>query len=313
MIEDQIQPLAIIPLEDTDSETLHSQSTNKTDQLTGYARLAHLAKPKQLPANFIEDRRSVYWTDGPKNTNENYELSKRGQNLACPKHPHRNYRGDRPSPIWKVNKAAMNAKPNDRIVKLAEHKLPHKNWVEDQPVISFIKKETMEAHPSDRILALAQPKAADSRFVTPQISKTQLDILQRDGNRKFAPNGKVNEAFINESKTPDFVERLSNSKQSPKGFRPDRPIKWKITESMKAVEITDRVDELSKMRRVGKRGVAKCMPEDKSAEIIFFAPNDGAKTPYNPYQVPRAALKAQASDRISELATPVARKQRQKK
>ena len=318
-IEDQIQALPIIPLssteesEETGMTSAVESDSNSNKPLTGLARLAALAKPKPLPPNFIEDRRSVYWTDGPKNTNKDYNLTERGKNLAQAKYPHSNYRGDRPSPIWKVTTAAKNAEANDRIVKLAKAKPPHPDWVEDQSIISVLKKSSMVANPSDRILAMAQPKAADPRFVTPQISKTQLDILQRDGRkRKFGPDGKVVENFGNDQKEPDFVERLCQPKGAPKGFRPDRPIITKITESMKNAEISNRVDELSKMRRVGKRGVPKCMPEDKTAEIIFFDPKDGSKTPYNPYQVPKAALKAVAKDRINELATPVARKQRQK-
>lgn len=320
-IEDQIQALPIIPLSSTEESDQSSGMVSATETdldsnkpLTGLARLAALAKPKPLPPNFIEDRRSVYWTDGPKNTSKDFSLSNRGKNLAQAKWPHSDYRGDRPSPIWKVTKAAKSAEASGRIVKLAKAKQPHQDWVEDQPIISVIKKSSMEVNPSDRILAMAQPKNADARFVTPQISKTQLDILQRDGRkRKFGPDGKVVENFGNDQKEPDFVERLCQPKGAPKGFRADQPIITKITESMKNAEISNRVDELSKMRRVGKRGVPKCMPQDKTAEIIFFDPKDGSKTPYNPYNVSRAALKAVAKDRINELATPVARKQRQKK
>lgn len=287
----EVEPLAVIPL--SDSSNAGSNAASKAGSkpiLTGIARLSELAKSKPIPPNFIEDRRSVYWTDAPLVVSKNYQLNMRSCNLASAKMPHRDHRGDRPSPIWKVTPAARRARPSGRVALLASPKEVHPDWFQDQPVATVINRRALNAVPSGRLIQLARPKVADSRYIAPSISLTQLDILKDDNPRKFNRKGKVVEV---PDSCPDFVDRLCPAKGMPKGFKEDRPIKWAIYSATKNATISDRVDYLSKLRRVGKRG------ED---DIIIA----------DPYKVSRGAMKASATDRIGELSTPIARKLRQK-
>ena len=329
-IEDQITPLPIIPLSTTEDEE-SSQITNDPKDskpvLTGIARLSQLAQPKPVPSSFRADRRSVYWTDKPLEVRDDFKLSKRNENLAKAKISHKDHRGDRPSPIWKVKNAAKTAVPSERVLVLAGHKQPHPDWLEDLNICTSISERALTAEPTDRIIELAKPKQADPRYITPSISRTQLDILQSEGTRKFGPDGKVIENLLssNNANVPTFVDRLSEPKGNPKGFKTDRPVRWEMSEETKKAEIRPRVDELSKIRRVGKRFTDVRSGEDGSgasgaalagndaAEIIVFDPYDGTKISYNPYKVSKAAMKASPSERIEALSTPIARKMRQKK
>lgn len=304
MIEEQIAPLPIIPLSD-ESQTTSSSS----GQLTGQARLDQLSKPKLMHPNFIEDKRSVYWSDPPKDVNKNYKISDRNNKLADAKPSHKDHRGDRPTPIWKVKKSAINAVASDRVKQLANPKHPHPEWVEDQPISTVIDESALTAEPSARIIELSRAKEADNRYITPSISRTQLDILQREGQRKFGKDGKVIETKDN---IPNYVERLSIPKGNPRGYRPDRPVKWIINTNK--TDCPSRVEELSAIRRVGKRGDVKSMHENKDCnEIILFDAYNGTGNCYNPYKVSSAALNAKASERIESLAAPIPRKMKSKK
>merc|ERR1712032_1343570 len=69
-------------------------------------RIKSLAQYKNIHRDFIEDKRSAYWTDGPIKVQNDNRLTQNQRNLAKPKLPHIKYKGDRPSPKWKVSKKA---------------------------------------------------------------------------------------------------------------------------------------------------------------------------------------------------------------
>jgi len=250
------------------------------NKLQNESRIDQLSKPKPLPPGFSEDRRSVYWTDQPLRPAK--YLTSRQRELALPKHPHKNYQGDRPSPIWRVSPAAKLWKPNRRLSLLAAAKNAHPDFKTDKPVWSVINKNTLNAERSERIITLSRPKGADSRYINPSISLSELDILRTKARQK-------------KQEEPEWVDRLSQSKQTPKGFRKDRPVRWRITPEMLSVKVSDRVDELSNIRRIGKNG--------------NWVSNDVE----DPYAVSKAAMKASVAERIENLCKPIPRKMRSKK
>lgn len=247
-------------------------------------RIKSLAQYKKIHRDFIEDKRSVYWTDGPIKVQSQNKLTQNQKNLAQHKLPHINYKGDRPSPIWRVSKRALRAKITDRQRVLAVAKAPHPLWLQDQPVQTRVSKRTMDAFPTDHILRLSMPKQADSRYLKPSISLEELGALKNeDRTTKIDEN------------PPEWVNRLSSFKKSPNGYKPDRPVRWVINHGTKAAIITEHVDKLSKLQRIGKR------------------PGADPNVVDNPYAVSRAARRTEATGRINELAAPLPRKVRMKK
>jgi len=266
---------------------IHSRHTMNTNFRGDPKRIAQLAGYKRLDPKFVEDRRSVYWTDRPVQVQGKDQLSSRQAGLAFPKLPHRLYQGDRPSPIWQVSNSAMRAHVSNRVKELSCPKLPHGKWQKDKPVQTVVRLPALKHRPTGRIVQLSQPKAADSRYINPSISLENLAELTLLNYRHPSQRPEQN--------MPEWAERLSESKPTPVGYRADRPIRWVIHKSTLEANTPARVDELSKIRRVGKQGG----PDVNEVE--------------DPYAVSRAAKKASASSRVSELAVPIARKVRQKK
>lgn len=250
------------------------------------SRIQELALPKPINKNFIEDRRSVYWTDSPIRFHGKNKITDRQKMLAQPKMSHPAHRSDRPSPIWIVSKGALKSNVSQRVTSLANPKKPHTEWEEDKPVFSIIRPSALKTSPTERVLQLARPKNADSRYIKPSISEYQLDIL----NQK-----RIFKRLEADEEPKEWVERLSHSKPTPKGFKKDRPVKWAIHNPTLKAEISTRVDALSKIRRVGKRG----------DELLNYV--------IDPYAVSPASMKATATERIAELSTPIQRKMRAKK
>jgi len=252
-------------------------------------RITQLARPKPLPSKFIEDRRSVYWVDGPIRKNGINNLSYRQNELAVAKLPHVRYQGDRPSPIWKVSPKAIRYKVSNRVESLSCPKLPHAQWMTDKPVQTVLKKRTLVALPSNRIIEMSLPKKADRRYVDPTLSDTQLDILLRIADRDEGIE-------LEEQAPPAWIERLSDAKATPKGYQKDRPVMWTIERKTLKAQISERVDALSKIVRPGKR-----LDEPNRNDVE------------DPYAVSRGAMKAAATQRVSDLSAPIPRKMRQKK
>lgn len=247
-------------------------------------RIAQLACYKKLDPNFVEDRRSVYWTDGPIRVQGKHKHTDRQKVLAFPKLPHKKYQGDRPSPIWTVSNSAMRARVSNRVKALSCPKLPHIKWQQDKPVQTVIQKRSLVGKPTQRVITLSQPKDFDPRYINPSISLENLGALTNYKEKHPA-----------EEQVPDWVDRLAASKPTPKGYRADRPIRWVVHQKTRETTASDRVDALSKIRRVGKRSG----PDVNEVE--------------DPYAVSAAAKRATASARVTELSTPIPRKVRQKR
>merc|ERR1712032_299442 len=245
-------------------------------------RIKSLAQYKNIHRDFIEDKRSAYWTDGPIKVQNDNRLTQNQRNLAKPKLPHIKYKGDRPSPKWKVSKKALNANITERQRALARPKPPHSEWRQDQPVQTQIDKRQLQSLPTEHILRLSMPKQADSRYLKPSISLEELGALK-------------NHTITIEENQPEWVERLSMHKQSPAGYKPDRPVRWIVKLKTRNAEITEHVDKLAKIQRTDKR------------------PGPDPNIVDNPYAVSRAARKTEATPRINELALPLPRKVRNKK
>jgi len=253
-------------------------------------RIQQLAMCKITDSKFNEDRRSVYWTDGPMDMEVHRKITERQKKLALPKLPHSRYQGDRPSPIWRVSPSAMRHNLTPRSQSLACPKLPHISWKKDKPVQTVMSRGALTAVPTERVLSLSHPKQADRRYVNPSISLENLGAL-----------GTICAgADKNEENCPTWVDRLSNAKPTPKGYHKDRPVKWTIHQATLNATVSERVDALSKIRRVGKRNTR------------WYNFNEVNEVE-DPYAVSGPAKKASASARVNELALPIPRKMRQKR
>lgn len=249
-------------------------------------RIDSLARPKPVTAQFIDDHRSVYWKnniskDWDKNDKATkFALSERLEQLVLPKPVHKEWQGDRPSPIWLVNKSALKAQPSERLISLSSAKQHHREFQDVKPVYTVVSEAAKNATASQRVEMLAHPKQYTELAIKPDsgwdYSEWASDVSQ--AALKYEPSGRV--------------LQLATPKDLNKGYEECRPVMWPVTRAAKKALPSIRVQQLSRPK---SRSQYK---EDYDCNWWKVAP--GAK-------------KAHASPRIEELSAPLPRKIRLKK
>ena len=256
--------------------------------LTGKRRMASLARPKPLPAGFQEDWRTCYyWTDkvqkdwdgGDVSTKHN--LTERQKQLVQPRGWHREWQGDRPTPIWQVSTAAQTTQPTRRLDFLAQPKAYAKAWEPDNSVYSHVSDAARKAEPSYRIEVLAQHK------VYPELTDCDPDLLW-----DWGVGGTDISLAALKCQASNRVQQLALPKITDRQYKKPRNVEWTVPLAAKKTIPTNRIQQLAR-------------PKSKSMY----------KEDYNPswWRVSAGAKIAEPTDRLSELVTPLARKQRQKK
>ena len=150
----------------TEVQRTHSNS------LTGN-RTFLLSQPKPIPTGYVEDRRSVYWDNkatkdwNSGNLATTHNLTERQMQLINHKERHKEWQGDRPSPIWLVSKAAQNAQPSARVESLAAPKTHVKDFQGERSVYSAVSKAAKNATASARIEALSKHKVYNDPKIKP--------------------------------------------------------------------------------------------------------------------------------------------------
>lgn len=249
------------------------------------SRIDILSRPKPVPAGFIEDRRSVYWDNKLAKDWDNTEptksvLTERQSQLVYSKQLHKDYVGDRPSPIWQVSVEAMKATASGRVETLSEPKALHKDYKPCQQVQTVVSEAAMKAEPSQRIETLSQPKTYAPLKIKPNSdwdwSEWESDLTQA------AKNATASER----------VHTLSNPKLPHRAYKEARPVIWEVSQSAMKALPSLRVQQLAR-------------PKSRSQYNEDYDPNA--------WKVSQGAKSTQATPRMVELAMPIPRKVRTKK
>lgn len=247
-----------------------------------YKRIDELARPKPLPAGFIEDKRSVYHESKIVKSNHQqptkFILTDRLDQLCQPKPYHYDFAQDRPSPKWPVTPAAQKAAATSVVESLSKPKAIHRDWVEGRPVQTVVKTSAKSANASERLIQLSLPKKGAVNVVKEEPETPHNEVIS-----------KINPAALKAVAT-SRIEVLAQEKQTHQSYQPPCPVQSIVN--------------------------PKTMKAKASAHIIQLArPKDRKELEENPnvWKVTAGAKAAQASQRINELAAPLPRKVRAKK
>ncbi|XP_012937055.1 testicular haploid expressed gene protein isoform X3 [Aplysia californica] len=247
---------------------------------TEILRIDTLARPKRLPAEYRDDRRSVYWVEreplrcGPDGhtvvaaTPRVIELSRHKTVVGA-------WRPHRPTPIWPVASGAMSAQPSSRITQLSQHRNPHNSYLFDRDPMWDVTDEAAQARASERLEQLATPKTREERFSNFDPFWGYTYPVSENAQR---------------SRCTERLESLAQHKGYHKEFKDERPIQWEVSQEAIEAIASLRLQQLARPR---------------SRTMI--------KDDYDPYKVSPSAKKTRATPRLEELCLPIPRKVRQKK
>lgn len=245
---------------------------------TEVLRLGVLSRPKRLPPEYKDDRRSVYWVEreplraGP-DGHTVIIATPRVTELARHRTVVGSWRPDRPTPVWPVSRTAMSAHPSGRLAELSKHKNPHTSYSFDRAPEWLVNHDLSNA--SARIDALAVPKRREE-------AHTNFDPFW---GYRYPVSDPAMQARCSER-----LDSLAAHKGYHKEFKDERPIRWDVSKEALESIASLRLQQLSRPR---------------SRTMI--------KDDYDPYKINPSAKKARATPRVEELCVPIPRKVRSKK
>jgi len=250
-----------------------------------------LAQPKPIPAGYVEDRRSVYygnsiikdWDGG--NTTTKQALTERQKQLTHHKDFHREWSGDRPSPMWLVSHAAQRATASVRLESLAEPKSHHRDFQAERQVKTDVSNAAQNAQASERIVQLANHKGLHDQYEELQ---TDGHVDQWDWSEWKSG---ISEAALR-CEPNARISQLAEEKTLHRDYKGTRPVEWNVPGAAKKALPSIRVQQLSRPKSRSQ------YQEDYNSKC---------------WQVSQGAKKAHATPRIESLALPIERKVRQKR
>lgn len=173
----------------------------------------------------------------------------------------------RSSPIWHVSDAAKTAEERERSLRLATPKRAHPSYQPEREVPWIVTEPAKRAVTSARVEQLARPK-------------TRQDGLIRE------PTWRVSSAS-RRTVASARVQELAKPKQTTKGYFPCREVEWSISKNTLRAIASERTQNLSKP-------IIR-----ETMDHVQFNPDA--------FTVSESARKANASQRIVELAQPLPR------
>ena len=207
-------------------------------------------------------------------------LTQRLAELTHSKTLHKDYMGDRPSPIWSIKPSVLNAVPSTRICSLSRPKTAHPMYEPPKGVMTMIPPAALRATASAHVHKLSRHKTYPPLHI---MEHSEWDWGEWPTT---IPQGALH------ATASGRVEDLSAPKKPHKQYLPPRSVQWEVRRSTRSAVASERVKKLANAKSRNEQY------ED-----------------YNPkaWQVSVAAQHAQASERLGELAVPLARKCRTKK
>ncbi|XP_072834843.2 sperm microtubule associated protein 2 [Pogona vitticeps] len=86
-------------------------------------------------------------------------LTSRQEELSQSKKVNADFRGDRPTAVWPISRAALNAEASSRVKELAQPRPFIDDWALSRPRFPLVSKGALNATPSQRVIALATPRS----------------------------------------------------------------------------------------------------------------------------------------------------------
>ena len=173
----------------------------------------------------------------------------------------------RSSPIWHVSEAAKTAEEREKSLQLATPKRAHPQYQPEREVPWIISESAKRAVTSAHVERLARPK-------------TRQDGLIRE------PTWRVSSASRRTVASARVLE-LAKPKQTVEGYFPCREVEWPISKNTLRAMASERTQTLA------KPSIRETM------DHVQFNPDA--------FRVSETARKANASQRIMELAQPLSR------
>ncbi|XP_048220074.1 testicular haploid expressed gene protein-like [Perognathus longimembris pacificus] len=282
-------------------------------------RIQDLARPKRQWG--IPDRCVLWGNQDPIRPISKHalkaQLTERLENLAQPRKaslsyvPNRAqycYGCGRESVIWKVPHAALFTQPSKRIQKLAQPNKLKRHYSIYRPYSDYLPRECLRfSDPSPRILRLSIAKAADPNYIppkgtenrvsasalsaiaTPRIidlahPRIKLEGLCYERERSEKPIRPITSAAMLAVPSPRTIH-LAKSKPLHPDYLPARNAKWPVSHAATHSKISPRIQELAN-------------PNTRApVNVVYYDPDA--------FKVKPAALTAQCSARVKQLAEPV--------
>ena len=184
----------------------------------------------------------------------------------------------RSSPIWEVGKPALMARPNERLLLLAQHKTPPQDFTDtmDRPTNSF------SCGRSSPIWQVSEgARTAGLRPHTAVLSSAKRT------HSEYKEPRPVQSAVSSAARTHTAGERILDLARAKHRYPEKiRPPQWEVSEMAKTANASSRTIDLSKGKTLSDR----------------YQPSRDVEWPVN-----QASLFAVASNRLEELAKPIKR------
>ncbi|XP_064597676.1 sperm microtubule associated protein 2-like [Liolophura sinensis] len=225
---------------------------------TSATRIDLLARPKPTPTGFRQDRRSVYWVDYVPSVasggTTTCVASARVQELSRSKDLNKNYKGDRPTPIWLVSSAAQNTSPSARTESLSQPKPLSPLYKAERSPYTIVTPGASRATSTARLDALSVPR-----------QKSDLATF-RD------PTESVSSAAL-KATASGRVEQLAESKKLHPSYQEEKQIQWPVSDSAMKAIASLRLQQLARPR---SRSLLK---DDYDPYKVTFAARHAHTTP----------------------------------
>ncbi|XP_042113483.1 sperm microtubule associated protein 2-like isoform X2 [Peromyscus maniculatus bairdii] len=241
-------------------------------------RLEDLAQPKLVSRHYVPNRAQYYYSCGRQSVI--WEIpppalftrpSKRIQRLAIPNRFKTQClldSEDLPPPGTFRFSA-----PSARILQLSVAKGPDPNYVPPKSIETKISFSTLSAVASPRIVDLAHPRI-------------KIEGLCYEREKSELPIRPISPAALLAKPTSRTIT-LAKSKPVHEDYLPVRDARWPVSSAAAHPRVSDRIQELANP------------PPRASVHVVFYDPDV--------FKVKPAALKAQCSARVRELAEPIMR------
>ncbi|XP_049741259.1 testicular haploid expressed gene protein-like [Elephas maximus indicus] len=242
-------------------------------------RLQHLAQPKKVSHRYVPNRSLYYYSCGRESVIWEtpcpalfFQCSKRIQKLAQPKRYNEDHLRNRPFSDGVRNSLQIpNASP--RILRLSIAKGTDPNYLPPKKTETRISISTLNAVPTPRIVDLAHPRI-------------KLEGLCYERERSEAPVRPIPPAALQAQASPRITV-LAKSKPLHQDYLPVRDAHWPVSYAATHPKLSSRIQELAN-------------PNTRTpVRIVYYDPEV--------FKVKPAAMKAQCSPRIRELAEPLKR------
>ncbi|XP_031804116.1 testicular haploid expressed gene protein [Sarcophilus harrisii] len=281
--DDEMPDVIVTELQTWKKSNHHSHHGSRQRRICHH-RINELAKPK-VNHQIVVDRPSVYWTDKiqPDTTLSVTSpiVTPRLEELSRPKRFYSTYYNEsRSTPIWPISRASLEAKASPRLKVLAYPKIRNNIWVVDS---SETGDWYPNPNPKGKEMPLPEEKIQVSKATQVPQAKSRTLELATPKSKSLSNTDWFLDPKAANKRSPDFnrIYNLAMPKILANNYTYDKPCSWVISHGTKNAVASKRILYLAK-------------PKERKDY------NEG----HDPYYISMAAMRAEPSPRIYELAAP---------